>query len=381
MALYELALMGAPSEEQVDELTRHLSELIAPFGLHLGAEVTCSIRPTSFTPSQKTAAAVAFFGDLGVSEEGLSSVLASGIPVLPIPSTDSAFGTEIPAPLRALNGLSYRTHGPERIATAVLECVGLLPRQRRVFVSYRRTEAREAALQLFDALSARLFDVFLDTHGIPPAVDFQNMLWNRLCDADVLVMLDTPGYFESRWTNSEYGRALAKGIAVLRVGWPDVKPSPRTFLTAARVDLSLADVDVKTGHLNKESIEKICVQLEAVRSASIAVRSLDLFTNLQLAVKRIGGVIVGVGPHKVVHVKLPDGKAVVVYPAVGVPTSLTLHTAMVHTSGHSVGILYDHVGLSEDCLEHLTWLETNIQRVRWIKVSEAAWSFADWEER
>jgi TIR domain len=68
--------------------------------------------------------------------------------------------------------------------------------------------------------SARLFDVFLDTHGIAPAEDFQTMLWHRLCDSDVLVMLDTPNYFGSRWTSAEFGRALAKGIAVLRVGWP-----------------------------------------------------------------------------------------------------------------------------------------------------------------
>ena len=77
----------------------------------------------------------------------------------------------------------------------MLESVGLLPRQRRVFVSYRRDEARQAALQLFNAFSAKLFDVFLDTHGIAPTEDFQAVLWHRLCNSDVLVMLDTPGLF------------------------------------------------------------------------------------------------------------------------------------------------------------------------------------------
>lgn len=36
------------------------------------------------------------------------------------------------------------------------------------FVSYRRGDARNSALQLFNALSGRLFDVFLDTHGVAP---------------------------------------------------------------------------------------------------------------------------------------------------------------------------------------------------------------------
>jgi hypothetical protein len=35
------------------------------------------------------------------------------------------------------------------------------------------------------------------------------------------VMLDTPTYFESKWTRQELGRARAKEIHVLRVVWPD----------------------------------------------------------------------------------------------------------------------------------------------------------------
>lgn len=378
MALYELALMGAPSNEQTDELARYLSQVIEPFGLYLGQEVAWSICPSDFSPPQRTPAAVAFFGGVGVSEAGLSAVLNNGVPVLPITSVDGRFDVEIPQQLKALNGLTYATHEPQRISTALLECVGLLPRQRRVFVSYRRSEAREAALQLFDAFSARLFDVFLDTHGIPPAEDFQAVLWHRLCDSDVLVMLDTASYFESRWTNAEFGRALAKGISVLRIGWPDVSPSPRTS-TASRINLTADEVDTATGHLADEPINRICVQLEAVRSQSHAVRSLNLFSNLQQAVERIGGSIAGVGVHRAVYVNLPDGKDIVVYPAVGVPTSLTLHDAVDHAAGISAAVVYDHVGLNEKWLDHLAWLGKNVQAARWVKASEAAWSFADWE--
>ena len=378
MSLYELALMGAPSDEQVRELAHCLSSAINPFGLRLGEEVGWSIRPTRFDPSQTTAAAVAFFGGVNVSEEGLSAVLRSDIPVLPVAYAEGRFEMEIPPQLRALNGLSYSTAGALRISTALLECVGLLPRQRRVFVSYRRGEARSAALQLFDALSSRLFDVFLDTHGIPPAEDFQAALWHRLCDSDVLVMLDTPSYFESRWTSAEFGRALAKLISVLRVGWPNVTPSHRTLLSKGRVDLSENEIELDSGQLTERAIDRICTQVEALRSESIAVRSVNLVSRLRLAVECIGGSVVGVGPHKGVYVSLPDDTNIVVYPAVGVPTSLTLHDAVEHTPGRSVGIIYDHVGLSEKWLEHLAWLGRNVQIARWVKVSEAAWSFADW---
>src|ERR1051326_1584413 len=259
MALYELALMGAPSNKQVSEVAQCLSTAIEPFGLRLGEEVGWTIRPTQFNPSQKTAAAVAFFGEINVSEEGLSAVLRSDIPILPVASAEGRFEMEIPAQLRALNGLNYSTVGPLRISTALLECVGLLPRQRRVFVSYRRGEARAAASQLFDALSSRLFDVFLDTHGVPPAEDFQTTLWHRLCDSDVLVMLDTPSYFESRWTSAEFGRALAKLISVLRVGWPKVNPSPRILLTKGQVNLSEDEIESDGGHMTERALDRICL--------------------------------------------------------------------------------------------------------------------------
>ena len=92
--------------------------------------------------------------------------------------------------------------------------------KRQVFLSYKRDESAAAAVQLFAELSARQYEVFLDTHSIAAGVDFQESLWHSLCDVDVLLMLDSPNYFASRWTAAEYGRALAKGIGVLRVEWP-----------------------------------------------------------------------------------------------------------------------------------------------------------------
>ena len=376
-ASYELALMGAPTDKQVGELATCVSQVVEPFGLHLGQEVAWAIRPHDFRPPQKAPAAAVFFGSDGVSEAGLEFLLHSGIPVLPVASVAGLISAEIPARLRALNCLTYADHGPERIATALLECVGLLPRQRQVFVSYRRDGARRAALQLFNALSARLFDVFLDTHGVAPAEDFQAVLWHRLCDSDVLVMLDTPGYFESRWTNAEYGRALAKGISVLRIGWPNVEASSRAS-TASQVNLAADEVDATSGELTDEAIRRICTRLELVRSQSHAVRSLNLFSKLRQAIECIGGTVAGVGVPHAVYVTLPNGEDIVVYPSVGVPTSLTLNDAVDQAPGRSVAVVYDHIGIHGRWLEHLAWLGENIQAARWVRATEAAWDFAGW---
>jgi hypothetical protein len=376
--LYELAVLGAPTEDQITELEGLVSQALRLFGLRLNQEVAWLIRPETFDPEQQRAAAAVFFGGHEAPSSSLRSLLRKAIPVLPVVSDLREVRAEIPPELQPLNPLAYNEGGAQRVATALLECAGLLPRQRRVFVSYRRDEARQAAIQLFDAFSSRLFDVFLDTHGIAPAEDFQAVLWHRLCDSDVLVMLDTPNYFTSRWTSAEFGRALAKGISVLRIGWPDSTPSARTA-TASRVELVPGEVDMDTGMLTDEANERICLQLEAVRSQSIAVRNLNLISNLRYSVEKIGGSVAGVGMNKAVYCQLADGRNVVVFPTVGVPTSTTLHDAMTNAPDSSVAVIYDPVGLHPTWLGHLEWLGTHIRAARWVKATEAAWQFADWE--
>lgn len=237
MALYELAILGAPTEEQVNALKRRLDAATDQFKLRIGDDVSLAIQPAEFRPNERVAAAAVFFGGTGSVDFDISKVLdRQSLPILPVASTGTAVNAEIPPVLRTLNCMFADKVSFDRILSALLECVGLLPRQRRVFLSYRRNEATVAAVQLFAELSARQFEVFLDTHGIGPALDFQEALWHQLCDVDVLVMLETAKYFESRWTSAEYGRALSKGIGVLRVQWPDSTPSVHTS-TASRAEI------------------------------------------------------------------------------------------------------------------------------------------------
>lgn len=378
-AAYELALLGQPTKKQVAEIEDAVSGIISLFGLELRNHVAWSVQPSTFQPSQTRTAAALFFGGKGVPIGAASTLAAQAIPVIPVVSSLTSVSNELPESIRAFGAIPYSA-GPKRIAVALLECAGLLPRQRRVFVSYRRDEARSAALQLFDAFSARLYDVFLDTHGVAPGDDFQEVLWHRLCDSDVLVMLDTPTYFGSRWTAAEFGRALAKGISVLSVGWPAVTPSPRTS-TSTRVDLLPTEIDSRDGSIAPSAIERICEQLEAVRSESIAVRRLNLVSTVAIGLERIRGKVVGLGLGNGIYLELADGRRVVVYPAVGVPTSKTLHEAVLLTPNEEVAVVYDHIGLSEDWLQHLSWLGKNIAAPRWMKAAEVAWDLAGWESR
>jgi len=178
-ALYELAMLGEPTAIQIQELEQEISNIVTLFGLKVGHEVSLSVLPTAFAPDPQAASAAVFYGTSTVPDlqiKVVNDLLAGAIPILPVVSGLNTVGTTIPLSLRPFNCLDFLAGGTQRIATALLECIGLLPRRRRVFLSYRRIEAREAALQLFDELSSRHFEVFLDTHGIAPAEDFQTML-------------------------------------------------------------------------------------------------------------------------------------------------------------------------------------------------------------
>lgn len=377
MPFYEIAVLGEPSDDQIEALRLEIEKVVGAFGLRLGVDVAWLVKPPTFVPPQRQSSVGVFFGASGASAANLDAALKMGTPILPVASTPGQVAAEIPEPLRRFNCLFYQTDGPTRVATAILECAGLLPRQRRVFVSYKRDESRAAALQLFDALAARFFDVFLDTHGVPPAEDFQAVLWHRLCDSDVLLALDTKTYFDSRWAAAEFGRALSKGIAVLRVEWPNCTPTARGG-TASVLQLDAADVDGTTGRLGEDAIGRISRQLEKVRSEGLAVRHINLVSGLRLAVECIGGAYDGVGLHKGVHLKLPDGRPLVAYPVTGAPTSMALHEAAERTSGESVAVVYDHVGLQDRWLQHLDWLGTHVPKVRWVKAREANWAFGGW---
>jgi hypothetical protein len=376
-ALYQLAVLGAPTEVQLEELRACLTTAVARCHLRLGHEVGWEVLPSEFKPYQLHPSATVFFAGSEPKLGNLAALIERGIPVLPVSSKVNDTLAGMPEALQSLQCLAYSEGNMQPICAALLECVGLLPKQRRVFISYRRDEAGEIAAQLFDALSARHFEVFLDTHDITSDKDLQALSWHRLYDSDVVLMLDTPNYFDHRWTSAEFGRVLAKGISVLRVGWPDSTLSIRAVV-ASRAQLAMNDIDVDSGRMTEGALERICNTLEEVRSQSHAVRSVNLISNLRIAVQNAGGRILGLGANQAVHIQLANGEPIVVYPSVGIPSPITLHDTLAQAAGQSVAVVYDHIGLHPEWVQHLDWLHDQGQSVRWIKASEAHWQFAHW---
>jgi len=377
MALYELALLGHPTPEQTNVLQRLTEQLQLQLGLGAGA-IELHVSPLVFRPNSRSCAAVLFIGGPnGADFDIAAAVDQQAIPVLPIASTPGSVAAEVPFSLRSINCLFLDQASMDRVFSALLECVGLLPRQRRIFLSYRRAETTAAAVQLFAELSARQFDVFLDTHSIRAGVDFQEQLWHQLSDVDVLLMLESPGYFASRWTDAEYGRGLAKGIGVLRVQWPDTTTSAAAS-TASRVELFASDLQAD-GQMIDSAVQRICHQLEAVRSLSHAVRMMSLMESVRGAIDQIEGRVDAVGPGRMMQVTLRSGRQISVQPALGVPTAVTMQETLVRAGHDNCAVVYNHYGMMKRWQDHLDWLARRVGGSRWIRQSDAAWDFAGWD--
>lgn len=377
MALYELALLGCPTPEQTVELQRLTEQLQLQLGLGAGA-IELHVSPLVFRPNRRSCAAVLYIGGPNGADFDIGAVVdQQAIPILPVASTPGSVAAEVPQNLRAINCLFLDQVPMDRVFSALLECVGLLPRQRRVFLSYRRAETTAAAVQLFAELSARQFDVFLDTHSLGAGVDFQEQLWHQLSDVDVLLMLESPGYFASRWTDAEYGRALAKGIGVLRVQWPDATPSATTS-TASRVELLAEDLQAD-GQLIDAAVQRVCRQLEAVRSLSHAVRMMSLMESVRGAIDQIEGRVDAVGPGRMMQVTLRSGRQISVQPTLGVPTAVTMQETLVRAGHENCAVVYNHYGMMKRWQDHLDWLARRVGGSRWIRQSDAAWDLAGWD--
>ena len=327
MSAYEFGVLGLILPCQRAALVHAIEETVTDFGLRIGQDVSFYDAENVAARDKAAAFVATYFGNPAhVDAEIVEQITQENVPIIPTVGPTDDFNANVPEVLRALNGHRRRHDDTAmtELTSVMLEAVGLLRRQRRVFISYRRAESRTAALQLHDLLTARGFDVFLDTHDIRPGDPFQDVLWHRLCDSDVMVMLETPRFFDSKWTRHEIARALAKEIHVLRVVWPEHQPSKLTEL-AKTIYLSSEDLPVADGPIGTQISDVIALAVERLRSRSISSRYLSITGRLRADVQKFGARVEGIGAHRAIAVRLPDDRRIWAYPVVGIPTAEILN--------------------------------------------------------
>jgi len=333
---------------------------------------------------QKLPTVAVFFGYNSAGDENhlaLSSLIADSTTIITVVSILDNTRAEVPLALANINALQVNDKEPsvERLTSLILEGFRLLRRERRLFISYKRQDSESLAGYLYEELDKRGFDVFIDTRSVPPAVDFQEELWHRLADSDVVVLIDTPNFRSSRWTTEELTRANATNVQILHVLWPGQAPdpdsafseffelTPDSFIGAARLG------GIST--IKRDVLTSICEAVEHLRARAMAARYrylVDSFCDLA----RDAGLDATVQPERWIAVRLPDGSELAVVPAIGVPTSKRMNEvfdeiANVRPKACTIWLLYDNRGLLGSWLQHLDWLDMHLP-VKNIRAAAAA---------
>ena len=110
--------------------------------------------------SNKQPSFVFYFGDINHSEkdiDALKVLLDNGDAILPIYFGEN-FETEVPEIIHIMNGRQYIADHIEKYINYAFESMRLLRENRKLFISYRRTDSSAVANQLFDAFVRNNYD-------------------------------------------------------------------------------------------------------------------------------------------------------------------------------------------------------------------------------
>ena len=313
-----------------------------------------------------------YFGDKKRSFKDLSIVerlLKDGTMILPIYYNE--FSDEIPNELKNQNGIQYNDNQRSRIANVVLQAFELLRSTRKIFISYKRSESTSVAIQMYEALESHHFDVFLDTHSIEKGEPFQEELWHRMTDCDVILLLNTPGFLESHWCKEELAEASTKQIGIVQLVWPNHSIEAISHLS---FPLKLKDIDFvdaiydnkDKSKLKDDKVEEIVQFVESVRSRNLASRQDNLITEFMSIAKQCGRSIT-VQPERYLTEVISD-KKIIYIPTIGVPQSFNCQAADIryeydkNPKNTRIRLIYDDLRVREKWLKHLDWLNDNFKK-------------------
>lgn len=320
-----------------------------------------------------------YFGDINGDFKDLDvtqKLIKDGTMILPLyfGGEEDSFSKEIPCILENQNGLQFKESETDRIANVILESFELLRSTRKIFISYRRTESTSIAIQLYEALESFNYDVFLDTHTISKGEPFQDELWHRMTDCDVIVLLNTPEFLESHWCKEEFAEAGTKKIGIVQLVWPNHNIRNLDSSSLISYPMILKEnhfVDNIYNNKNESKlvddiVEEIVQKVESVRARNLASRQDNLITEFRNIAELCGREVI-VQPEKFLTEDLPSGKRVVYIPTIGIPQSTSCQSAEIKNELYrhndvSIRLIYDDLRIREKWINHLDWLNDNFKK-------------------
>lgn len=306
----------------------------------------------------------------------VSTLMSNGDPIIPLYFTEGGFYNEIPEVIQKMNGKQYQADNLDAYVNYALESLRLMRKNRKLFISYRRTDSSKIANQLFDALIRCNYDVFLDAYSIRAAENFQEELHHRLSDCDVLIQLYTAGFKDSEWCKQEITAANQKQIGVVEVVWPNVELDKHNYLCEPfilKADSFDGDFRDNQTLIKDDVVTKLSHTVESVRARNMAARQDNLVGEFISEAEKHGKQLI----QEYVYLieQLGGDNMRIFIPAVGVPQSYDCFESL-RFKGHladknvEIYLIYDNLRIKKAWIKHLDWLNDSSLEVKTIKKKE-----------
>ncbi|HEU4609607.1 MAG TPA: toll/interleukin-1 receptor domain-containing protein [Chitinophagaceae bacterium] len=376
---YQLIILGNKSRF-IDLIEQTFFAHISELGMAL--DLVTKIDEENFARTYKSnqpAVGLYFGGKESPNLDILTTLVKDASIIIPIVEDKNTFIENMPEILHPINGFELASElNIESLVSSILEGFNLLRLSRRIFISYKRNESRGVAIQLYESLDQSGFDVFLDTHCIRPGDNFQEELWHRLVDTDVVVLLNTPGFLRSQWTAEELAKANSMSIGILQLIWPENTPERSAEISIPiqlnANDFSNAEFSTPQNQLLDSTVVRITEQVESLRARSLAARQDNIITEfLKMAENQNKKAILQ--REKFITLEAGKGEEIIIIPTIGVPHAFSYNQSadlikVIRTHEvKKVYILYDHRNVREKWLKHLAWLDGYLP-ISSIKITE-----------
>lgn len=376
---YQLIFLGNKGNYAFNEIRGRFQTLIKEFGM----DETCVkiIRAENFDVDYSNCQPtfVFFLGDSVHRDDDVAKLevlLNNGDAIYPLYFDEGAFEQETPDCLHGMNGHRYSVVEVDKYVNCALESLRLLRKTRKIFISYRRTDSTAVANQLFDVLTRRNFDVFLDSYVIRGADNFQEELFHRMSDCDVLLQLHTNGFKNSKWCRAEVEMANMKQIGLIEVIWPDARLERWSELCYPyylnKEDFKRRRYKNNKALLNTKTLNAIARDVESVRARNLAARQDNITGEFVKEAQKVGKKLI----QELYYLmeKTSNGKQRLFLPAVGIPSSYDYYESlefrnMLHDEHLEIYLLYDELRIREQWISHLDWLDSSLE-VKSIKKKE-----------
>jgi hypothetical protein len=356
---YQLILLGQERGIRKDELCSVVRQRFKDIGLDFD-EHGQLLEGGAQLPDWKGFPVAVWLGGTGqASQDEISLVtemLARGFSVYPVVASLQSYGASVPEILRPINGQEFNA---TRLATDVMRAFRLIRKYRQAFISYKRDESSGVASQLFHELTEKGYRVFLDTVSVETGVDFQNALWSRMADVDLLILLDSPRALSSEWVHKELLRASDLGMGVVQLLWPSHRRTPGTEFSTL---MPLEAKDFVNGKIDRgdtlvsQTVDKIVDVIERERIRSLSARRTRLVEGL-VSLAKGKGISLLVHPARQLDILKGTTKLAEVLPFVGVPDSVAIHEHDKGKVHEHTYVVYNGLGVDEQWTEHLKWLK------------------------